>query len=167
MMGQGVTLTKAQVAVIWSPQWTNTPEAQAFGRITRIGQDRETTCIRLLASGTIDKHVNDMQQQRKGLDIRVLGVRVEGKESLTDKEALAALDEIGDGDTHIEKHGLGVATKSTPVAKTKSGMEENREEDEEEHKQEQSKADQGEEGKHLIVEEGEKENGDKERDNES
>ncbi|MCJ1349374.1 hypothetical protein MMC31_007614 [Peltigera leucophlebia] len=88
MMGQGVTLTKAQLAVVWSPQWTGTHEAQAFGRITRLGQDRETTCIRLLASGTIDKHVNDMQQQRQGFDIRVLGFRVEGQETLTDKEEL-------------------------------------------------------------------------------
>lgn len=99
MMGQGVTLTKAQVAVVWSPQWTSTHEAQAFGRITRLGQERETTCIRLLSAGTIDKHINDMQQQRQGFDVRVLGVQVEGKETLTDEEALAALDEKDEGDT--------------------------------------------------------------------
>ena len=93
MMGQGLTLTKAQVGVVWSPQWVSLTEEQAFGRITRIGQERETTCIRLLASGTIDKHVNDIQQQRQGFDIRVLGVRVEGQEAFSEKEALAALDE--------------------------------------------------------------------------
>ena len=97
MMGQGVTLTKAQVAVVWSPQWVSTTEEQAFGRITRIGQERETTYIRLLGSGTIDKHVYDIQQQRQGFDIRVLGVRVEGQKALSETEVLAALHEKEEG----------------------------------------------------------------------
>lgn len=39
-----------------------------------------------------------MQQQRQGFDVRVLGVQVEGKKTLTDEEALAALDEKDEGD---------------------------------------------------------------------
>lgn len=92
MLCQGMTLNKAQVAVIWSPQWESATEAQALGSICCIGQDRPTAYIRLLASGTIDKHINDVQQQRQGFDIRVLGVRVEGQKDLSEEEAIAALD---------------------------------------------------------------------------
>lgn len=40
-----------------------------------------------------------MQQQRQGFHIRVLGVQVEEKETLTNEEALAAFDEKDEGDT--------------------------------------------------------------------
>ena len=102
MLSKGLTLTKAQIAVMWAPQWLATTEQQAFGRISRIGQDRPTKFLRFIAKGTIEIHIDDVQQQREGFDIRVLGVRLEGQQALSNEEEIAALDKTDMGDGYIE-----------------------------------------------------------------
>ena len=92
-LSKGMTLTKAQLAVIWAPKWLSTKEEEAQAQIHRIGQEFGTETIRLIGTGTIDKHIVNSQRKGRGFDIRVLGVRVKGEENMSRKEQLAALEE--------------------------------------------------------------------------
>lgn len=104
MLSKGMTLTKAQMAVMWLPQYLSIVENKAFERISLISQDRPTTIICLLAKGTIDKHVNNVQQQWQGFDVQVLGVRVEGKKALSIEEELVVLSERKMEEGNIENN---------------------------------------------------------------
>lgn len=90
-MFKALTLTNVRLAVFWAPQWLSTEEEQAQAQIYRIGRDLSLEIIHLVAAGTIDKHVYNIQQLRHKFDVRVLGIRVEGQEAMSREEQLAAL----------------------------------------------------------------------------
>lgn len=93
LLSKGLSLTKAQLAVVWAPQWLSTKEEEAQAQIYRIGQAFGTEVIRLIGAGTIDKHVINIQRQGQGFDFRVLEFRVEGQEVMSKEEQLVALEE--------------------------------------------------------------------------
>ncbi|KAI1426898.1 P-loop containing nucleoside triphosphate hydrolase protein [Xylaria sp. FL1777] len=61
----GLNITNANRMIIMNPWWNNAAEAQAFGRIKRHGQRKETHLIRLFARDTIDERIHKLQIDKK------------------------------------------------------------------------------------------------------
>ena len=71
--GTGLNLTAASYVVLFDPWWNPAVEAQAIDRSHRIGQDKTVIAYRLIASGTIEEKIFDMQQRKAALARDVLG----------------------------------------------------------------------------------------------
>ena len=65
--GAGLTLTAADYVFIMDPWWNPAAEAQAVDRAHRIGQDKKVMVYRLVALGTIEEKVVDLQQRKARL----------------------------------------------------------------------------------------------------
>ena len=88
--GQGLNLTAANRVISIDLWWNHSVELQAFGRVFRIGQHKETYFMRTAVSNTVDDRLLKMQTDKTeivGSAMRDDGRRVE---SLTIKE-LASL----------------------------------------------------------------------------
>ncbi len=62
--GTGLNLTGADTVVHYDPWWNPAAEAQATDRAHRIGQTRTVTSIKLIASGTIEERVMELQRSK-------------------------------------------------------------------------------------------------------
>lgn len=62
--GTGLNLTGADTVVHFDPWWNPAAEAQATDRAHRIGQTRTVTSIKLIATGTIEERVMDLQKSK-------------------------------------------------------------------------------------------------------
>jgi superfamily II DNA or RNA helicase len=70
--GSGLTLTEADYVYVLDPWWNPATEAQAIDRTHRIGQDKPVMVYRLVAEGTIEEKVVELQQRKRDLFDRVL-----------------------------------------------------------------------------------------------
>ncbi|KAK9805422.1 hypothetical protein WJX73_004034 [Symbiochloris irregularis] len=68
----GLTLTAASTVILMEPSINPALEAQAAGRVHRLGQTRPTRVIRLLVEGTIERAVLDRQRARESLEDNTL-----------------------------------------------------------------------------------------------
>ncbi|MBN1402900.1 MAG: DEAD/DEAH box helicase, partial [Opitutales bacterium] len=62
--GTGLNLTGADMVVHFDPWWNPAVEAQATDRAHRIGQTRTVTSLKLIATGTVEEKVLEMQQKK-------------------------------------------------------------------------------------------------------
>lgn len=62
--GTGLNLTGADTVVHFDPWWNPAAEAQATDRAHRIGQTRTVTSIKLIAAGTIEERVMELQKSK-------------------------------------------------------------------------------------------------------
>ncbi|KAI0442523.1 P-loop containing nucleoside triphosphate hydrolase protein [Xylaria telfairii] len=60
----GLNITAANRMIIMNPWWNYAAEAQAFGRLKRHGQTKETYMVRLFAKGTIDERILALQNKK-------------------------------------------------------------------------------------------------------
>ncbi|GAA5027459.1 DEAD/DEAH box helicase [Microbacterium fluvii] len=65
--GFGLTLTEADHVFLLDPWWNPAAEAQAVDRTHRIGQTRPVNVYRLIAAGTIEEKVLELQQRKARL----------------------------------------------------------------------------------------------------
>lgn len=65
--GLGLNLTAADYVFILDPWWNATAEAQAIDRTHRIGQSNPVFCYRLIAKGTIEEKMLELQSQKSSL----------------------------------------------------------------------------------------------------
>lgn len=65
--GFGVTLTEADCVFLMDPWWNPAAEAQAIDRTHRIGQDRPVHVYRMIAAGTIEEKVVELQHRKREL----------------------------------------------------------------------------------------------------
>ena len=70
--GVGLTLTEADCVFLLDPWWNPAAEQQAIDRTHRIGQTRPVTVYRLIAAGTIEEKVVELQQRKARLFRAVL-----------------------------------------------------------------------------------------------
>lgn len=70
--GVGLTLTEADCVFLLDPWWNPAAEQQAIDRTHRIGQTRPVTVYRLIAAGTIEEKVVELQQRKARLSRAVL-----------------------------------------------------------------------------------------------
>jgi superfamily II DNA or RNA helicase len=71
--GTGLNLTAASYVVLFDPWWNPAVEAQAIDRSHRIGQDRTVIAYRLIARGTIEEKIAELQQRKASLVRELLG----------------------------------------------------------------------------------------------
>jgi superfamily II DNA or RNA helicase len=85
--GAGLTLTAAERVILLEPQWQPARTRQAVGRAHRAGQTRPVEWVQLIAAGTVDEKVWELQGRKKVLADRIIdgvrdGVKVASIEAL-------------------------------------------------------------------------------------
>ncbi len=65
--GVGLNLPAAEYVFLLDPWWNPASEAQAIDRAHRIGQTRTVFAYRLLAKGTIEEKVEELQREKRAL----------------------------------------------------------------------------------------------------
>jgi len=71
--GTGLNLTTASYVVLYDPWWNPAVEAQAIDRSHRIGQTRTVNAYRLIAPGTVEEKIWELQQKKAQTISDVLG----------------------------------------------------------------------------------------------
>lgn len=71
--GVGLTLTAADTVIHYDPWWNPAVEAQATDRAHRIGQDKTVFVYKLIAAGTVEEKMVELQSRKKALYEGVLG----------------------------------------------------------------------------------------------
>ncbi len=70
--GSGLNLTAADYIYLLDPWWNPAAEAQAIDRAHRIGQTKSVMAYRVIAKGTVEEKIIDMQKEKKNLAESVL-----------------------------------------------------------------------------------------------
>lgn len=65
--GVGLTLTEADTVILYDPWWNPAVERQAMDRTHRIGQTKPVFVHRLVAAGTVEEKILDMQARKQAL----------------------------------------------------------------------------------------------------
>jgi SNF2 family DNA or RNA helicase len=71
--GTGLNLTTASYVVLYDPWWNPAVEAQAIDRTHRIGQTSTVNAYRLIAPGTVEEKIWELQQRKAQTISDVLG----------------------------------------------------------------------------------------------
>jgi len=87
--GTGLNLTAADTVIHYDPWWNPAAENQATDRAYRIGQDKPVFVHKLICQGTIEEHIQRLQQKKSKLVESLLS---ESNNKLTlDQETLSGL----------------------------------------------------------------------------
>jgi SNF2 family DNA or RNA helicase len=70
--GVGLNLTTADTVIHYDPWWNPAAENQATDRAWRIGQDKPVFVYKLIAKGTLEEKIQELQRQKAGLADAVL-----------------------------------------------------------------------------------------------
>lgn len=65
--GVGLNLTEADYVFILDPWWNPAAEAQAIDRAHRIGRTKKVVALRLVATGTVEERILELQQKKREL----------------------------------------------------------------------------------------------------
>jgi len=65
--GSGLNLTAADTVILFDPWWNPAVEAQATDRAHRIGQDKPVFVYRLIAAGTVEEKMAELQIRKRQL----------------------------------------------------------------------------------------------------
>ncbi len=65
--GAGLNLTAADTVIHFDPWWNPAAEAQASDRAYRIGQDKPVFVYKLIARGSVEEKIQQLQQSKAGL----------------------------------------------------------------------------------------------------
>ncbi|HEY9175845.1 MAG TPA: DEAD/DEAH box helicase [Verrucomicrobiae bacterium] len=71
--GTGLNLTSASYVILYDPWWNPAVEAQAIDRSHRIGQTQTVNAYRLIAPGTVEEKIWELQQSKAQTIADVLG----------------------------------------------------------------------------------------------
>ncbi len=71
--GTGLNLTTASYVILYDPWWNPAVEAQAIDRSHRIGQTQTVNAYRLIAPGTVEEKIWELQQSKAQTIADVLG----------------------------------------------------------------------------------------------
>ncbi|THY50006.1 Calcium/proton exchanger [Aureobasidium pullulans] len=89
--GEGLNLTCANFVINVDPYWNAAAEVQAFSRVYRISQEKETEFVNLTLAGTIDEKLNAIKLRKK---TQIDGVEGTHKK-LTTQDMLMAFEASG------------------------------------------------------------------------
>lgn len=70
--GTGLNLTAADTVIHYDPWWNPAAEKQATDRAHRIGQENPVFVYKLIAEGTVEEKIQEMQQHKQGLADSIL-----------------------------------------------------------------------------------------------
>ena len=71
--GHGLNLTAADYVFLLDPWWNPAVESQAVDRAHRMGQTRPVSAYRLIAKGTVEQRVLELQDDKRALAASLLG----------------------------------------------------------------------------------------------
>ncbi len=92
--GRGLNLTAADTVIHYDPWWNPAAEAQATDRAHRIGQDKPVFVYKLIAAGTVEEKIIELQRRKAGLaDAVINGGELAGALTDDDVDYLFAADE--------------------------------------------------------------------------
>jgi len=81
--GTGLNLTAADTVILYDPWWNPAVENQAIDRAHRIGQDKAVIVYKLVATGTIEEKMLEMQARKGDIAKSILTDDAEGIRTLT------------------------------------------------------------------------------------
>lgn len=84
--GVGLNLTEADTVFLLDPWWNPASEAQAIDRTHRIGQDKPVNVVRMIALGTIEEKVLELQRRKRALFDAVIDDEELFSKSLTEDD---------------------------------------------------------------------------------
>ncbi|TWT00529.1 DEAD/DEAH box helicase [Planomicrobium sp. CPCC 101079] len=84
--GTGLNLTGADTVILYDLWWNPAIEQQAADRAHRMGQKNEVQVIRLVAKGTIEEKITQLQERKKNLIDEVIQSGVEPLAALTEED---------------------------------------------------------------------------------
>lgn len=84
--GVGLNLTAADYVFIFDPWWNRAAEAQATDRTHRIGQKNPVFCYRMIAKGTIEEKILELQERKANLAETLLSADGETVKTLTEDD---------------------------------------------------------------------------------
>jgi superfamily II DNA or RNA helicase len=88
--GVGLNLTAADTVIHYDPWWNPAAENQATDRAHRLGQDKPVFVYKLIAAGSIEEKIVELQEQKAGLADSILSEDAAGAAKFSDDD-LAAL----------------------------------------------------------------------------
>jgi hypothetical protein len=89
--GVGLNLTAADTVIHYDPWWNPAAENQATDRAWRIGQDKPVFVYKLIARGTLEEKIQQLQRKKAGLADAVLTGTGAGELALTQADLQAIL----------------------------------------------------------------------------
>lgn len=96
--GIGLNLTCASKVIVLEPWWNFATEDQAFSRVFRIGQDKETSMLSLVIRDSIDEKLNELKEKKKiEIDKVMLDHKERAKVNL--KDILGVLGEVDEDES--------------------------------------------------------------------
>lgn len=84
--GTGLNLTGADTVILYDTWWNPAVEEQAADRAHRIGQQNTVQVIKLVARGTIEEKINELQEKKKHLIEEIISPNELGSSSLTEED---------------------------------------------------------------------------------
>ena len=92
--GTGLTLTRADTVIHYDPWWNPAAQAQATDRAYRIGQTRPVFVYNLIAAGSVEERILQLQRRKQKLADAILGggAAVAGLDEQDVEDLFAPLD---------------------------------------------------------------------------
>ncbi|SFA95214.1 SWIM zinc finger [Cohnella sp. OV330] len=84
--GTGLNLTGADTVILYDLWWNPAVEQQAADRVHRIGQQRAVQVIRLVAQGTVEDKMTELQQRKRHLIDEVIRPGTEALSALSEQD---------------------------------------------------------------------------------
>lgn len=84
--GTGLNLTGADTVILYDLWWNPAVEQQAADRAHRIGQKEVVQVIKLVAEGTIEDKMNELQEKKKNLIEEIIHPTLENSGSLSEED---------------------------------------------------------------------------------
>jgi SNF2 family DNA or RNA helicase len=81
--GTGLNLTAADTVILYDPWWNPAVENQAIDRAHRIGQQKAVIVYKMVAAGTIEEKMLEMQARKGDIARSILTDDAEGIRTLT------------------------------------------------------------------------------------
>ena len=88
--GAGLNLSAADTVIHFDPWWNPAVEAQATDRAHRIGQTRVVTAYKLIARGTVEEKIMNLQRKKRAL----IEATVESEEPLMTGLSISEINEL-------------------------------------------------------------------------
>ncbi|MBW0451044.1 helicase [bacterium M00.F.Ca.ET.228.01.1.1] len=84
--GVGLNLTAADTVIHYDPWWNPAAENQATDRAHRLGQDKPVFVYKLIAAGSIEEKIVELQEQKAGLADSILSEDAAGAVKFSDDD---------------------------------------------------------------------------------
>ena len=84
--GTGLNLTGADTVILYDLWWNPAVEQQAADRAHRMGQKREVQVLRLVAKGTIEEKMYDLQLRKQDLVDEMIQSGSEAVQSMSEED---------------------------------------------------------------------------------